>query len=304
MKQNEVTEEELINRISILNKNKQINDVILKIKTEALSMGAYLVESRIKSEISALESFKNNKTKACVSKDLYRTIGMTNPDTVKSFESVDTVVDLLALRIITKNSDDIYKIKDYLNEKYKSFLIIDLINEPLIGFEYRAIHMYFKIRLDGVYFEIPMEIQIKTYEMHHTWVGLHDTIYKNDNVNLKDGCTLLPILFKIFEFNVKVLKNQFLNNDVKVDFSGVDCIIDYNKEIFKKYESEIEKSCFLLAKSIYFDRNKNSNLTEADLFRKFEIIKLENMDKHIAPLHICGDKNIEYATYCIATGNF
>lgn len=304
MIKNEVTEEELVKRIEILNNSDEIKKVINEIKSCALNMGAHLVESRIKSEKSALESFKNNKTTACVSQDLYRTIGMTNPDTVKSFESVDTVVDLLALRIITNTANEMYKIAEYLSKKYKSFLVIDLINNPLIGFEYRAIHMYFKIQIKDIDFEIPMEIQFKTYEMHHAWVGLHDTIYKNDKVNLHDGCTLLPILFKIFEFNVKILRNKFLNNDIKVDFSGVDCIINYNKEIFNKYQLEIEKSCFLLAKSIYYDINKNTDISEDYLLKKFEELKLKNKDIMASPLHLCGNRSVEYATYCIATGEF
>lgn len=301
-----VTEKELLRRIKVLNKSEKIKRLITEIKEELLDMGAYLVESRVKPEESALESFKNNKVKATVSKDLYRTIGMTNPDTVKSFENVDTVVDLLALRVITHNANDIYKIKDFLNQKYNSFLIIDLINEPLIGFEYRAIHMYFKLKLDNINFEVPMEIQVKTYEMHHAWAGLHDTIYKNPNINLRDGCTLLPILFKIFEFNVRILKKMFNEEDIQFDYSGIDSIIDYNKPIFEKYNSTIEKSCYLLAKSIYYDKNKNSKLTDKDLYNKFTELRdnYDNSKEFDSKLHLCGNASVEYATYCIATNSF
>lgn len=304
MKENKITEEELLKRISLLNNNNEINKIAEEIKSKALDMGAYLVEYRVKSEKSALESFKNNKKEASVSKDLYRTIGMTNPDTVKSFENVDTVVDLLALRIITNTADEMYKIAECLNHKYKSFLVIDLINNPLIGFEYRAIHMYFKISVKDIDFEIPMEIQFKTYEMHHAWIGLHDTIYKNQKINLYDGSNLLPTLFKIFEFNAKILKNIFLNHNVKADFSAIDCIIAYNKKLFSKYQFEIEKSCFLLAKSIYYDKNKNTDISEAYLLKRFEELKLENTNNNYSPLHLCGNRSIEYATYCIATGEF
>ena len=234
----------------------------------------------------------------------YKTIGMTNPSTVRSFECVDTVVDLLALRVITNNANDLYKIKDYLLENYKPFIVIDLINEPLVGFEYRAIHMYFKIKTNDLYFDIPMEIQLKTYEMHHAWAGLHDMIYKNNKINLKDGCTLLPILFKIFEFNVRVLKNELNNCKVKIDFTGIDCIINYNKKLFKKYDNTIKKACFIMAKSIYYDKNNNSNISENRLFEIFNNIIASNINRVESPLHLYGNRSVEYATYCIATNNF
>lgn len=303
MKKYSENEKELLNEIDILNNNKNVDRFVNVIKQEAIDMGAYLVESRIKSKSSAIESFRSNKTEAQVLKELYRTVILTNPDTIESFSSVDTIVDLLGLRIITNTPDEIYKIANILKEKYNSFLVIDLINKPLVGFEYRAIHMYLKVKMEGIHFEIPMEIQLKTYEMHHTWIGLHDTVYKNSKVNLKDGCTLLPVLFKIFEFSARICKNYYLDERELIDFSAIDCIIEYNSELFEKYKLDIEKSCFLFAKSIYFDKNNNSSFDEETLFNKFKKLRLKSEKLIEAPLHICGDRNLEYATYCIATGN-
>ena len=299
-----VTEEELIRRIEIVNNSAEIENIVEEIQNNTKNMGAYLVEHRIKSEKSALDSMRNNKVKAEVSKDLYRTVGMTNPSTIESFKCVDTVVDLLALRIITNTADDMYKIKNYLKQKYNPFIIIDGINEPLIGFEYRAIHMYFKIKLEGIDFDVPMEIQLKTYEMHHAWFGLHDAVYKNDNINLYDGCTLLPILFKIYEFNIKILKKIFDGYNGETDFTAIDCIIQYNQKLFRKYEEDLKKGCFLVAKSIYYDRNKDSKVTEGELLKAFEKLVENNSLQKETKLHLYGDSNVDFAVYCIATNNF
>jgi ppGpp synthetase/RelA/SpoT-type nucleotidyltranferase len=292
-----VTEKELCRRIDVLNSDKEVQRVINNIEKATYSIGAYLVEWRIKSKNSAINSFKNNKVKAKVSQDLYLTVGMTNPSTVESFKCVDTVVDLLAMRVITKTPEDMYKIRDYLSSEYSPFIVIDGINNVLVGFEYRAIHMYFKLKIKGIEFEVPMEIQLKTYEMHHAWSGLHDTIYKNPKVNLYDGCNLLPTLFKIFEFNVKAL------NNAKTDFSAINCIIEYNKKLFDRYSKELRTACFLFAKSLYYDKYKNSSITENQLLKVFDKIVDCNNDIPDVPLHVYGNTKVEYATYCIIANN-
>ena len=294
-------EEKLIEQINILKKSKEIEKIIDEIKQNVIKNGAYIVRNRIKTETSALESLRTNKIGMNVSKNIYKSVILTSSDIIKSFESVETIVDLLAIRIVTNTIDEMYKVMDCLKKLYEPYLIMDHLKKPIIGFEYRAIHMYFKIELADVDFEIPMEIQIKTYEMHYAWEALHDTIYKNMTINLRDGCTLLPILFKIFEFNAKVCKGYYLRECEQLDFSAIDALIDYNKPIFEKYKLEIEKSCLLFARSICLDMNSEMNINGKFLEKEFERIKKCTKIEDQELLHICGDKNLEYATYCIAT---
>lgn len=296
-----ITEEELIRRINIINKSQSIKRFIDDVKHFSEEKKIYKFESRIKSIDSALYSFRNNKNKPVVDKKIYRTVGMTNPSTLKSFTDVDSVVDLLAMRIVTYNANEIYKIRDFLIKKYSPFIIVDMINEPLLGFEYRAIHMYFKLKFDDLDFEVPLEIQLKNFDMHYAWFGLHDTIYKNNSINLEDGCTLLPILFKIFEFNVKALRRE-LNDKEKTDFSAIDCIINVNKKLFLKHESSIKYGCFLMAQAIYKDLY-NGKLSEEELYLVFEKLSKKSIADAYS-FHLYGDKGVDYATYCIATNNF
>lgn len=133
--------------------------------------------------------------------------------------------------------------------------------------------------------------------------GLHDTIYKNPKVNVFDGCNLFPTLFKIFEFNARIIKYYYINIDEHINFSAVDSIINYNKYLFEKYKEDIEKASFLFAKSIYYSKNNNSKITEDELLRIFNKIKSNNKSK-TSPIHICGDRALENAIFKIATNNF
>lgn len=301
MKNNNCVEENVIKQIRELKQSKEINKLLDSIKADTINMGGYLVQSRIKSEISAVESINSNKLNMSVSKNVYKTVILTCPEVIQSFNSVETVVDLLGIRIITNTIDDMYTIAEYLNNKYNAHLVMDHLKNPIIGFEYRAIHMYFIIKVNDIEFDIPMEIQIKTYEMHHAWEAIHDTIYKNKNINLKDGCILLPSLFKIFELNAKVCKSKVKGEDVSIDFSAIDSIIEYNKELFEKHYLEIEQSCFKFAKSIYLDANRQSTIGDERLFEMFNKIRNEDNKETDSKLHICGDNKLEYATFFIAT---
>lgn len=298
MKNYDNNENKIIKQIDILNNSKEVKNFVDKIKNLVLENGAYYVFSRIKNKESAIDSYRTNKNKSKVDPDLYKTVILTSSNVTYSFKNVDSIVDLLGLRIVTLDIETIYKIVEILKEKYNFYLIADLVSDRHVGFEYRAVHMYSKVRVDNIDFEIPIEIQIKTYEMHHSWEGLHDTIYKNPNVNFDDGCTLLPILFKLFEYNCKVIREYLFNGKFEYNFTAIESIIKYNQPLFDKYKSDIEHACYLFAKSIYYD--KNNKLNEKQLFNKFN--NLKNSKKvNDCPLHICGYKNIEYATYCIAT---
>ena len=303
MEKYNMNEELLLKEIDELNESEKLKSIVSKIKENALKMGASKFEYRIKSKESAIESYRSNKKEQKVLEDNYRTVILTNPDTLTSFNDVDSICDLIGIRIITDNTDDLFRISEYLKKEYNSSLSMDLISKPVIGFEYRAIHMYFSLNINEKYSNVPLEIQLKSFEMHHTWVGLHDTVYKNPKVNLYDGCNLLPTLFKIFEFNARIIKYYYINIDEHINFIAVDSIIDYNKELFEKYKEDIEKACFLFAKSIYYSKNENSNITEEELFDKFNEIKLNNTSSE-SPIHICGDRALENATFNIATNNF
>ena len=301
MEQNNIVEKNLINQIESLKQSREIKKLLDDIKNDTANMGVHLIQSRIKSESSALESLKNNKLNKSVSKELYKTVILTSQEVIKSFNSVETVVDLFAMRIVTNTINDMYSIAEYLNNKYNDYMIMDHLKNPIIGFEYRAIHMYFRIKLNDVEFDIPMEIQIKTYEMHHAWEAIHDTIYKNPNINLKDGCILLPMLFKIFEINAKVCKNQLNGCNVKIDFSAINSIIEYNNNLLKKHYLEIEKSCYNFARSIYLDSNRDFVLSDNKLLEIFNKKKNESNLKGNSQLHICNNSNLEYATFYLAT---
>ena len=122
MEKYNMDEELLLKEIEELNESEELKSIVSKIKENALKMGASKFEYRIKSKESAIESYRSNKKEQKILEDNYRTVILTNPDTLTSFDDVDSICDLIGIRIITDNTDDLFRISEYLKKEYNSSL--------------------------------------------------------------------------------------------------------------------------------------------------------------------------------------
>lgn len=97
---------------------------------------------------------------------------------IRNFEYADQISDLLGVMIITKDIEEAYKIEADLQKVFPNSIEEDYIKNPKFG--YQSIHLNCKIEK-----EIPLEIQIKTEKMKIAQELVHDSIYKNNNLNVK-----------------------------------------------------------------------------------------------------------------------
>lgn len=96
---------------------------------------------------------------------------------IRNFEYAEQIGDLFGAMIVTTNIDEAYKIEEDLQKTFPNSVEEDYIKNPKFG--YQSIHLNCKI--EGV----PVEIQIKTEKMKIAQEIVHDSIYKNNNLNTK-----------------------------------------------------------------------------------------------------------------------
>lgn len=111
---------------------------------------------------------------------------------IRNYESANQISDLLGVMIVTKNVEEAYKIKSELESIIPNISVEDYIKNPKYG--YKSIHLNCRIAED-----IPLEIQIKTEKMKIAQEMVHDSIYKNENLNQKTKNILSTIAYKNIE---------------------------------------------------------------------------------------------------------
>lgn len=97
-------------------------------------------------------------------------------------EAFNNLNDIIGLRTVVRFTDDVYKVLDYIFDKYEVLNIKDYIKSPKEN-GYRSLHVIVKI----VYcdFSLPVEIQIRTISQD-AWASLeHKMKYKKKVAHVK-----------------------------------------------------------------------------------------------------------------------
>ncbi len=150
-----VEEQKVLSIIDYINQNGICNKYLYKINDILKFNKNIQVISRVKDKKSALEKMK-----------------------VRNFNSANQISDYIGYMVITNTVEDVYKVKNILENNLGECLEEDYIRNPKNG--YQSVHLNYHIENN-----IPLEIQIKTKRMKFAQDIVHDKIYKN--VNLSDS---------------------------------------------------------------------------------------------------------------------
>ena len=239
-------------------KNNLVYSIINKFKSELENIPNFngLIYNRIKSPLSIYKKF------------------FTNKNYQKSWNSIK---DLLGFMIIVDTHSEINDIIYYLKNKYSKFKNIN--SENFIN-DFRKINLrnkndeyenneiknnyqlnngYKTVRLNLMYEEYPIEIQIKTREEYIAHKTTHDLIYKNDNII--DQNKKYEISDSIFPL-IEILSHKFLNQNnlsqknIEELNEDLKLIFDRNVNIFKEYKNIIESALEISAIYIFILKNK------------------------------------------------
>ena len=132
-----------INRHSLCEKySNKLNTILVKYKDVQLI-------SRVKNKKAALEKMK-----------------------IRKFKQANEISDYIGYMIITDNINEVYKIKNDIENVLGKGIEEDYIKNPKFG--YKSFHLNYTVE-NG----IPLEIQIKTKKMKLAQDIVHDKIYKN-----------------------------------------------------------------------------------------------------------------------------
>lgn len=162
-------EQKILSIIDYINQNNICNKYLDKLKNIIGSSNVEIL-SRVKEKQSALDKMK-----------------------VRHFVSANQISDFVGYMIITDTVEDVYKIKNKIENDLGNCLEEDYIKNPKNG--YKSIHLNYLVEKD-----IPLEIQIKTKQMKAAQDIVHDKIYKNFNLSEELRNVLSNLVF------LKVLK--------------------------------------------------------------------------------------------------
>lgn len=162
-------EQKILSIIDYINQNNICNKYLNKLKNIIGSSNVEIL-SRVKEKQSALDKMK-----------------------VRHFVSANQISDFVGYMIITDTVEDVYKIKNRIENNLGNCLEEDYIKNPKNG--YKSIHLNYLVEKN-----IPLEIQIKTKQMKAAQDIVHDKIYKNFNLSEELRNVLSNLVF------LKVLK--------------------------------------------------------------------------------------------------
>ena len=243
-------------------KNNTVSIIINKFKSELENIPNFngIILNRIKSPLSIYKKF------------------FTSNNYQKSWNSIK---DLLGFMVIVDTHSEIDYIISYLKNKYSKFKNIYSENfdndfrkiniRNKIEYEnseiknnYQLNNGYKTVRINLMYEEYPIEIQIKTKEEYIAHKSIHDLIYKSENIfGQYKQYEISDAIFPLIE----VLSHKFLNRN----------------NLISKSDEELDKDLKLI-----FDRNiniynENKNITDSAL--------------EISAINIFILKNIKYFNY-------
>ena len=225
-------------------KNNTVSIIINKFKSELENIPNFngIILNRIKSPLSIYKKF------------------FTSNNYQKSWNSIK---DLLGFMVIVDTHSEIDYIISYLKNKYSKFKNIYSENfdndfrkiniRNKIEYEnseiknnYQLNNGYKTVRINLMYEEYPIEIQIKTKEEYIAHKSTHDLIYKSENIfGQYKQYEISDAIFPLIE----VLSHKFLNRN----------------NLISKSDEELDKDLKLI-----FDRNiniynENKNITDSAL---------------------------------------
>ena len=261
-------------------KNKTIN-IINKFKRELGEIPDFngLIYIRIKSPLSIYKKFYSKKN--------YQ-------------EGWNSMKDLLGFMIIVDTHRDIDNILNYLLNKYSD---LKNNNSELLVFDFRNINIrnkkkydfneiknnyqtnngYKTVRLNLLYEEYPIEIQIKTKEEYIAHKSTHNLIYKNthiDDENIKN--VISDALFPLIEVvsHKMIYTNFTCSETLEKNDNDLKLIFERNLNIYMKYKNIIDSALemasiyiFLFKNQLYFNL-KNLNDQNEEKILECNILKI------------------------------
>ena len=243
-----------------------------------------LIFSRIKSPLSVYKKFNSNEN--------YQ----------KSWNSIK---DLLGFMIIVDNHKEIDNIALYVENKYSKlknpnselltydFRFINIRNKNKYEFNiiknsYQINNGYKTVRINLMYNDYPIEIQIKTKEEYIAHKATHDLIYKNNNIleeNIKNNISdaIFPLIevlsFKlIYQDKLSKENIEACNNDLKLIFRR-------NINLYNKYKNLVNSALEISAIYIFIFKNENFislNNTNDPVEKKLIECKILKVIKYIS----------------------
>ena len=255
-------------------KNKTIN-IVNKFKNELQKIPGFkgLIYDRIKSPLSIYKKF--------YSKNNYQ-------------EGWNSMKDLLGFMIIVDTHKDIDNILDYLLNKYSElknhkseFFVFDFRNINIrnkkkydfneIKNNYQTNNGYKTVRLNLLYEEYPIEIQIKTKEEYIAHKSTHDIIYKNthiDDENIKNYIS--DALFPLIEvLSHKMIYTNFISSETLEKYDNdLKLIFERNLNIYMKYKNIIDSALEMATIYIFLFKNQQYfNLTNINESNEEKILE-------------------------------
>lgn len=141
-------EQKILSIIDYINKNDICNKYLDKLKNIIGNNNVEII-SRVKEKQSAINKMK-----------------------VRNLVSANQISDFIGYMIITDTVEDVYKMKNRIENGLGDCIEEDYIKNPKNG--YKSVHLNYLVEKN-----IPLEIQIKTKQMKVAQDIVHDRIYKN-----------------------------------------------------------------------------------------------------------------------------
>ena len=239
------------------NKNNTVFLIMNKFKTELEAIPNFhgLIFNRIKSPLSIYKKFINNENYQKNWNDIKDLLGfMIIVDTHNEIDDIIIYLKNRYLKFKNENSENFvndFRKRNIRNKK--EFEFYEIKNN------YQLNNGYKTVRLNLMYEEYPIEIQIKTKEEYIAHKTTHDLIYKSDNIfDLNKKYEISDAVFPLIEvlshkylnqYNLTTKNLEELNRDLKL-------ILERNKNIYYEFKNIIDSSLEISAIYIFIFNNK------------------------------------------------
>lgn len=262
------------------NKENKVSSIIDKFQRELLEIPNFngMILNRVKSPYSIYKKFYSNNN--------YQ----------KNWNSIK---DLIGFMIIVDTHNEIDEIINYLSIHYSElknnnsellindFRFYNIRNKTKYKYNYiknnyQINNGYKTVRINLMYEEYPIEIQIKTIEEYVAHKATHDIIYKNNNFcDEKKKYIISDTLFPLIE----VLSHKFIYLNILSDEKIEECdrdikfIMNKNMKFYNEYKPIVDSAFEISFIYIFIFRNKkffnfnnlnvqvNQKLTECNILK-------------------------------------
>lgn len=281
-------EKRLLDKIRAIRESKKVAELISKVNAYSENLGIPKFKSRIKEEASALKKFRE-----------------------KEYTDADRLGDICGMMFITEDESQIYEAVEYMERILtgQSLEEDDYVKKPKAG--YRSFHMNAQMLdvedLDGVM--LPMEIQIKTRSMSIAQDTVHDSIYKNPNLEKNERDALSAALFPIFERCAEMdrLLAQGREEDASKVQEEIDALKSDGAELFAKYGPQVKQAYREYGKVVFKQKNEwnieregflagDSKEEKATRYEEFKDMIEVVFDYYEQEGNARGEDGVEYAT--------